>query len=87
MGKLPEMTYRPDLDIRSQLRFASQSERDELVRFKLRGCADELDAAILAFRQVPSGSSLAALVGLWAAGKRVLNQAGGQAHLSRDPPK
>ena len=59
----------------------TQSEADDLIRFKLRACADELDAAILAFRAAPSGTTLAALVGLWAAGKRSLEHAGANAHL------
>jgi len=31
--------YQPHLDLRPQLRFASQSEADDLIRFKLRACA------------------------------------------------
>jgi hypothetical protein len=80
------VTYAPDLDIRSQLRFASQTEADELVRFKLRGAADELDAALKLFHIAPTGEHLCSLVGLWAHGKRCLNQAGGSVHL-RNPPK
>jgi hypothetical protein len=80
------MTYANDLDIRSQLRFASQTEADELVRFKLRGAADELDVALRTFTVAPTGEHLCSLVGLWASGKRILNQAGGSVHL-RNPPK
>ena len=67
------------------LRYAEQIERDELVRFKLRAAASDLELAIVAFAINATGDNLAILVGLWAHAKRCLNQAGGQTHLPRTP--
>lgn len=79
------MPHQPNLDLRPQLRFASQNEADELVRFKLRTCADEIDAALNAFTFLPSSAALSQLQGVWAAGIRALGNAGANGHLSRTP--
>lgn len=74
-------TYQSNLDLRPQLRFASQNEQDELVRFKLRSAADELEVALHVLAMMPSGDALAKVVGLWTAGKRALERAGANTHL------
>jgi hypothetical protein len=79
------VTYRADLLILSQLRHAEQIERDELVRFKLRTTAEEMDVSLRLFAVAPSGQNLAALQGIWACAVRVLGNAGGSRHLHPQP--
>jgi hypothetical protein len=79
------MTYRTDTSLSDALRIAEQIEQDELVRFKLRTTADELDAALRLLTTSATGDNLARLNGLWANAIRTLGSAGAQHHVSSEP--
>jgi hypothetical protein len=73
------VTYDSTQPLLPQLRLAEQTERDELVRFKLRAASEGLEGALSALQRHPTGDHLTELVGLFASGRRLLNQAGSSA--------
>lgn len=77
--------HHPNQPLPAQLRHSAQIEADELVRFKLRTCADEIDLALSAFVFAPSSAALSQLQGVWAAGVRVLGSAGNSRHVNSTP--
>lgn len=79
------VTHHPNQLLTPHLRHSAQIEADELVRFKLRTCADEIDAALNAFTFAPSSAALSQLQGVWAAGVRALGNAGASRHVNTTP--
>lgn len=77
------MTYHNHIDLSLQLRTAADSERDELIRFKLREVAMELAAATLEFQMGVTGHSMTRLNCSWANAVRTLDKAGQSVHLVR----
>lgn len=65
-------SFRDDVSLLLQLRNAAKVERDELIKFKMRRAADDLDVALKTFTIAPNGANLLAVNGLWASGVRVL---------------
>lgn len=67
----------PDDSILKRLRDAAMVERNELIRFLLRGEADKIDAGIKAMAKKPTPQSMIDLNGMWVTAINVLAKAGG----------
>lgn len=59
-----------------QLRDAARTESDELVRYNLKLCADELQQSLRALTYNPTETNLRLVNGHWTHGMRILSYAG-----------
>lgn len=66
------MMYQSDISLLGQLDAAARVERDELVKYNLNLCKNELWDAFRRFESSPTGDNLVALNGHWSHGVRLL---------------